>query len=202
MAEDPYVQVYDPANPGEPARVLRANFDPRRHVRWEQRPGVQAVDFRAAVGLNAKEAKALREAEIVTLADVLKAKPKDLKEAVGAEAAKAIVDWKDAHPHLSAVKAERERSRKKEPEAVDAEDLLPAGSAPIYVPLAADLYRDPHAIEQDVAEVEAAAAEHPPIGEPVGTTPPSGDGPGEAMEPGTDSEPNAGDVSGDPGATG
>lgn len=41
--------IYDPANPVVAAEVLAANFDPRRHVRFEDRPAVAPFDLASMI---------------------------------------------------------------------------------------------------------------------------------------------------------
>ena len=95
------VTLFDPARPDAPRVELAANFDPHRHVRWENRPSVAELDL-AAIGeedgkplLTEGAVQALQSAGIVTLKDILRAGESGLRavRGVGHRQAAELYDW-------------------------------------------------------------------------------------------------------------
>lgn len=104
------VELFDPANPTSPRLELAANFDPRRHVRWEHRPSVAPLDLASIPGreegkplLTGEEVTALQGAGITSLKSVLAAGPDGLAnvQGVSKRSARDLATWAQGR-HASA----------------------------------------------------------------------------------------------------
>jgi len=124
------VAVFDPARPQAPRVELVANFDPRKHVRWDHRPHVIPLDLPAIPGhdegsamLTAAEAEALATHGVNTLKDVLAAGPQGL-EAAGLSKRKAreLSDWARGRHAAAYAIAEIEAERAAAPTATETQE--------------------------------------------------------------------------------
>ena len=136
------VDLFDPANPTMPRQELALNFDPHRHVRYENRPAVAELDL-AAVQINnapllpEDAVSMLRGSGLTNLKAILGAGRGELLAAgLSEELAGELLTWagsRSAAEYALAEIAAEEAARPKQPDPEEVRDLrghliVPAGT--------------------------------------------------------------------------